>query len=238
LPKGRFVHTCDFNNFAELAGKRYLIIGGRQSAYEWAALLHEAGASAVHVSHRHASPAFAAADWSWVNPLVDAMVENPSWFRNLSHAEKEEVKYRLWAEGRLKVEPWLEQRVLQDGVSLWPHTQVVGCQEDADGSLTVTLNNGTQIQVDIIVLATGYRVNLAQLPLLAAGNMLTQLALDNGFPVLDEHFQTNVPGLYITSMAATQDFGPFFAFTISVRTSARLIGYDIRQKIAGRVAAG
>jgi hypothetical protein len=46
----------------------------------------------------------------------------------------------------------------------------------------------------------------------------------NGFPVLDEHFQTNVSGLFMTSMMATQDFGPFFAFTISVRASARLIG--------------
>ena len=43
-------------------------------------------------------------------------------------------------------------------------------------------------------------------------------------PVLDEHFQTNIPGLFITSMAAGQDFGPFFGFTISVRTSAQLIG--------------
>ncbi len=236
LPAGRFTHSCDFTNFADLGGKRCLIIGGRQSAFEWTALLHEAGASAVHVSYRHASPAFAAADWSWVNPLVDAMVDNPGWFRNLTQAEKEEVSHRLWAEGRLKVEPWLEKRVLQEGVSLWPHTQVVGCREEADGTLIVTLSNSTQIEVDLIVLATGYRVNLAQLPLLAAGNMLTQLALDNGHPVLDEHFQTSVPGLYITSMAATQDFGPFFAFTISVRTSARLIGDDIRQKVDVRVA--
>jgi hypothetical protein len=35
--------------------------------------------------------------------------------------------------------------------------------------------------------------------------------------------RSSVPGLFITSMPATQDFGPFFAFTIAVRTSARLI---------------
>jgi hypothetical protein len=113
----------------------------------------------------------------------------------------------------------------------------VGCREAVDGSLTITLSRGTEIQVDRIVLATGYRVNMAQVPLLAAGSILGQLALDNGFPVLDEHFQTNVPGLYITSMAATRDFGPFFAFTISVRTSARLIGDDIRRKVAVTVAS-
>jgi len=42
--------------------------------------------------------------------------------------------------------------------------------------------------------------------------------------VLDESFQTNVPGLFITSMAAAQDFGPDWGFAISVRTSAKLIG--------------
>ena len=36
--------------------------------------------------------------------------------------------------------------------------------------------------------------------------------------------QTSAPGLFATSMMATQDFGPFFAFTVSARTSARLIG--------------
>lgn len=36
-------------------------------------------------------------------------------------------------------------------------------------------------------------------------------------------FQTNLPGLFVTSMAANQDFGPFFGFTIATRTSAKLI---------------
>lgn len=231
LPAGRFHHTCDLVDFSALRGKRVLILGGRQSAFEWAALLCEADAAAVHVSHRHPSPAFAAADWSWVNPLVDAMIENPGWYRNLSQTEKEQVSHRLWAEGRLKVEPWLEKRLSPEIVTLWPETRVVSCQEiDQNGEMVVTFDNGDQVRVDEIILATGYKVNLAQLPLLANGNLMTLLETRNGFPVLDEHFQTNLPGLYITSMPAAQDFGPFFAFTISVRTSARLIGDDIRRK--------
>ena len=54
-------------------------------------------------------------------------------------------------------------------------------------------------------------------------NLLEQLETRNGFPVLDDHFETSVPGLFITSMPAVQDFGPFFGFTNAVRTSARLI---------------
>ena len=224
LPAGRYAHTCDLVDFASLRGKRCLILGGRQSAFEWAALLHEAGAADVHIVHRHASPAFAVADWSWVNPLVENMVENPGWFRQLPPDEKDAVSRRMWGEGRLKVEPWLEDRVLVDGVTIWPETAVTRTEESANGDILVTLSNGEQLDVDTIILATGYKVAIDQVPFLARGNVLPQLATHNGFPVLDEHFQTNVPGLFITSMAAGQDFGPFFGFTISVRTSARLIG--------------
>ena len=223
LPRGRFQHTAEFVDFSGARNKRYLIIGGRQSAFEWAALLLEAGAAAVHLSHRHASPAFAVADWSWVNPLVENMVENPNWFRELPQEEKDQVSQRQWAEGRLKVEPWLEPRLQDERVRVWPQTELQSCIENDNGELEVTLTNGATFNVDHIVLATGYKVEISKVPLLAAGNLLKQLETRNGFPVLDDHFETSVPGLFITSMPATQDFGPFFGFTISVRTAAKLI---------------
>jgi thioredoxin reductase len=218
----RFVHTCDFVDFSNARGKRFLVIGGRQSAFEWAALLVEAGARAIYITHRHDSPAFAVADWSWVNPMVEAIGDNPAWFRNLSQAEKDKVNHRLWAEGRLKVEPWLESRLNTDCVHVLPQTEVVTCVENGS-ELNVTLSNGETITCGEIILATGYKVDITRLPILAAGNILDHLETRNGFPVLDDHFQTSIKGLFITSMPATQDFGPFFGFTISVRVSARLI---------------
>jgi FAD-dependent urate hydroxylase len=230
LPGSRFSHTCDLVDFTDLKGKRCLIIGGRQSAFEWAALLIEAGAEGVHLSHRHESPAFAAADWSWVNPLVESMVENPNWWRRLSLKEKEGISKRMWAEGRLKVEPWLEPRLRNDRVKLRPGTEVVECREQSNGELAVKLSNGETVYVDHIILATGYKANISALPYLAAGNILGGLVTTNGFPVLDGHFQSNVSGLFITSMLATQDFGPFFAFTIAVRTSAKLISEALQNR--------
>jgi cation diffusion facilitator CzcD-associated flavoprotein CzcO len=228
VPPGRVSHTCDLVSFAELDGKRCLILGGRQSAFEWTALIHEAGAAAVHVCHRHASPAFRAADWSWVTPLVDLIAKDPGWFRKLSTAEREEVNYRLWAEGRLKVEPWLESRVLQDTITLWPGSQIVACAKEPGGDLAVRLDNGGALVVDHVIAATGYKVDIPRVPFLAAGNVLERLEIRGGFPMLDEHFQTNIPGLFITGMAAVQDFGPFWAFTIAARASAQIIGRALR----------
>ena len=222
LPAGRYSHTCEFTDFSNAADTRYLIIGGRQSAFEWAALLLEAGARAIYISHRHDTPAFTPSDWSWVNPLVDAMADNPAWFRNLSQDEKDAVSRRQWAEGRLKLEPWLEPRLRSDRVRVLPRTELVSAVEK-DGELIVTLSNGEEIACDHVVLATGYKVDVSRVPVLASGNILDQLATRNGFPVLDDHLQTSVPGLFITSMPAMQDFGPFFGFTIAVRVSAKLI---------------
>ncbi|MEN3976417.1 NAD(P)-binding domain-containing protein [Emcibacter sp. SYSU 3D8] len=221
IPAGRRSHTCDMVDFAALKGKRCLIVGGRQSAFEWAALLADEGAAQVHVSHRHDSPAFAPSDWSWVNPLVDAMADDPGWFRSLSGTEQDALARRLWIEGRSKVEPWLEPRVMRPNVALWPRTALASCRETGDG-LAVTLDDGRTLLVDHVILATGYKVEIGRVPFLAG--LLGDLAVRDGFPVLDDHFQTSIPGLFITSMPATRDFGPFFAFTISVRTSACLIG--------------
>ena len=224
LPAGRYSHTCDLVDFSGLRGRRCLIIGGRQSAFEWAALLREAGAAEVHISHRHDSPSFKKADWAWVLPLVDRMVEDPGWFRRLPAADQRELEQHLWAEGRLKVEPWLESRVMRDPVRIWPRTSLARCELLDEGEMLVTLDEGTQLTVDHVVLATGYKAQAEQIPFLANGNLLDRLATRNGFPVLDEQMQTSAPGLFATSMLATHDFGPFFAFTVSARTSARLIG--------------
>jgi cation diffusion facilitator CzcD-associated flavoprotein CzcO len=222
LPEGRFTHTCEFTDFSSAANTRYLIVGGRQSAFEWAALLLEAGARAIFISHRHDTPAFAESDWSWVNPLVDGMAENPNWFRRLSQTEKDAVSRKQWAEGRLKLEPWLGPRLASNHVKILPNTEVASSVE-RDGELVVKLSNGEEIVCDKVIFATGYKVDISRVPVLSSGNIPDQLETRNGFPVLDDHLQTSVPGLFITSMPAIQDFGPFFGFTIAVRVSAKLI---------------
>lgn len=228
LPKGRFEHTCEAVDLSQYKDRRVLILGGRQSAFEWAALLNDLGAGEVHLVHRHESPKFTEADWAWVPPLVDKMVENPAWFRGLPQQEKDAINKRMWGEGRLKVEPWLEERVIKPGTSIHQKASLTSCYERSDGALDVKLDNGDAFVVDDVILATGYKVDLERLPFLQGGNLLTKIEVKNGFPVLDPHFQSSAKGLYFTSMPAGQDFGPFFGFTVSVRTSAKIIGNALK----------
>jgi FAD-dependent urate hydroxylase len=159
------------------------------------------------------------------------MVDQPGWFRTLSVPEKEALNQRFWAEGRLKLEPWLKSRLDHDTIKIWPTSQPVACQQLPQGELEVTLDVGERFTVDHIILATGYKVDMANIPFLSRGNMLPRLQIRDGSPVLDEHFQSNIPGPFMTSMAATQDFGAFFGFTVSVRASARIIGSFLKNAL-------
>ncbi len=84
------------------------------------------------------------------------------------------------------------------------------------------------LEVHRIVLATGYKVDIGRVSFLTQGNLLPHLQTETKVPTLDEHLQSSVPGLFMTSMLATRDFGPFFAFTVSARVSAKLIGQALR----------
>jgi hypothetical protein len=223
LPAGRYQHTCDAVDMTAFRDKRVLLFGGRQSAFESAALLREAGARQVHLSYRHDTPRFAEADWSWVETIVAQIAEQPNWFRDLPANEQEQYRYKLWAEGRLKVEPWLEERVSQPEVTLHPQTELVSAILQPDHSLLVRLSNDALVTVDDVLLATGYQVDMARISFLS-DSIQTALAVKNGFPLLDDRFQSSIPGLYINSFPAGQSFGPFFGFTVAVRTAATLIG--------------
>jgi thioredoxin reductase len=233
LPGGRVAHTRDLVDFAPLTGAHCLIVGGRQSAFEWAALVREQGAAAVHVVHRHATPAFAPADWSWVSPLMEQLAADPGRYRRLLAAERDALEQRLWAEGRLKLEPWLAPRLAHETIHLWPHARITGCARQATGELAVRLDSGQRLAANRVILATGYKVNMARLPLLAESALARSLATRSGAPVLDESFQTSIPGLFATGMMATGDFGSFLAFTVAARAAATVIGRAVERRLAG-----
>ena len=206
-----------------VSGRRCLIIGGRQSAFEWAALLAEAGALAVHVVHRHATPRFEPSDWTWVDALVDDLAANPDRYRLMAEPERQALAQRFWAEGRLKLEPWLGPRITHEAIRLWPNDGVSGCAEELDGTLTVDLESGATVEVDEVIFATGYQPDPRRLPLLAGSDLFPELTTPEGSLVLDSCLQTRAPGRFLTSMAAAPTFGPFFGFTVSARAAAELV---------------
>lgn len=220
VPPGVGAHTGDLVHFDDLRGARILIVGGRQSAYEWAALMGEQGAERIDIVHRHDVPRFERVSWKFVDDYVDSMLAVPGWWRTLSQTERERIARRFWEVGRLTLEWWLIPRLATDQFHRWPGTSVIEVREGA-GALVAHLSNGERLSVDRIVFATGYKANLPDVPYL--GGLIDKVDLVDGFPVLDEAFQSSIPRFYITGFAATRDFGPFLGFTKACPAAATLI---------------
>ncbi len=225
LPPGSAAHTCNLVRFDEMAGARVLIVGGRQSAYEWAALIREHGAARVDIVHRHEVPRFERVSWKFVDPHVAQTIAVPGYWRNLPRDEQAAITRRFWEVGRLTLEYWLTPRLELSGIHRRPGTEVTRAVARASGELEIQLSDSTRLTVDKLVFASGYRADLTAVPYLAG--VLGHVRLSNGFPVLDEAFQTSLDGLYVTGFSATQDFGPFFGFVKGSPAAATLVVRDL-----------
>ncbi len=219
VPEERRSHTVDLVSFGDLAEARVAVIGGRQSAYEWAALLCDHGAERVDVVHRHDMPRFERVSWAFVDPYVDQTLATRGWWRNLSAVEQQDVARQFWEVGRLTLEHWLVPRLDPAVVTSRPGCAVVEVAA-GDDSVTLTLSDGTSLEVDHVVLASGYVADLTRVPYLAG--VLDQVSVTGGFPDLSPGFQTTLPGLSVTGFASTRDFGPFYGFTKGCASSARI----------------
>jgi cation diffusion facilitator CzcD-associated flavoprotein CzcO len=226
VPEHLASHTCDLVVFESLQGARVLVVGGRQSAYEWAALIGEAGAERVDIVHRHDEPRFDRVSWKFVDPYMDETVRVPGWWRHLDQTEREAIGRQFWAAGRLTLEWWLSPRLTGDALHRWPGTRVLEVLEGpSDDEVTVTLSTGDRLVVDHILYATGYKASVPDVPYLSG--VLDHVQTADGFPVLDDSFQSSCSGLYFTGFSATRDFGPFFGFTRGCPVAAKIIVTDL-----------
>lgn len=233
IPHGRYVHTCESVEFESLRGKRCLIIGGRQSAFESAALINEMDAEEIYLVYRHGTPRFEASEWAWIDPMMDLTSNIRGWYRHLPADERAAIERRFWKEGRLKLEPWLAPRIHKSAIKLVPNVSLSECREQDDGRMSARLSDGQVLVVDHIILATGYRVNIAKVPYLAHESIASNLKINEGFPVLDEDFQSSIPGLFMTGLVAAKDFGPFFGFAKGCPTAAKIIVHGVMNRLNG-----
>ncbi|MFL6134687.1 MAG: NAD(P)-binding domain-containing protein, partial [Nocardioidaceae bacterium] len=219
VPADRRAHTVDLVAFDELADARVAVVGGRQSAYEWAALLCDHGAERVDVVHRHATPMFARVSWTFVDRHIEQTLAHRGWWRRLPAEEQEAIAAKFWQVGRLTLEPWLVPRLSTHVVISHPGCEVTDVAAGEDYA-TLRLSDGQTCSADFVVFASGYKADLGRVPYL--GPVLPEVSATNGFPDLSEGFETSLPGLYMTGFVSTRDFGPFFGFTKGCPASAHI----------------
>jgi thioredoxin reductase len=230
LPEAVCAHTCELVRFDDFEGARVLVVGGRQSAYEWAALAGEHGAERIDIAHRHDVPRFGRVSWKFADPCLEQTLARPGWWRTLPRPEQDAIAGKFREAGRLTLEWWLAPRLRGDRFRRHPRTSVVAVAAGEPGAARVRLSDGAELGVDRIVLATGYKADLGRVPYLAG--VLDRIEVADGFPVLDETFQASLPGLYLPGFTGTRDFGPFFGFTKGCPAAAGLVTRGLTRGLA------
>jgi len=232
LPRSLVSHSCEHTDSERYRGKRVAVIGRGQSACESAALLHEAGAEVELICRGtlvwNADPGQRSSLRKSVRALLGDKLIPPSqvgpfpynWVNEVpgvvghfSQSRRDawnELNLRataiLWLRPRLKDVPVNEGRRILDA-------QRVGER------IALTLDNGTK-QYDHVLLATGYRIDVARMNLLEP-RLRERVARHAGLPVLSAGLESSVPGLHFVGASAVGSFGPLLRFIAGAGFAAR-----------------
>ncbi|MFI6844072.1 NAD(P)-binding domain-containing protein [Kitasatospora sp. NPDC050467] len=234
-------HTSEHADLAKFAGQRVAVIGAGQSALESATLMHEAGSEPVLVARtahlvfgdppdsdqpddrpwrqRVAKPATPLGPgWSFA-----AFSRAPQAFRYLPDRTRADlVRTILGPSGAW----WLRERTLGRFPQLTGH-EVVSAEE-VRGRARLRLRGPTDtLEADQVLVATGYRVDVERLDLLAPGLRRAVTCRNAGAPRLSPGFESSVPGLYFTGLSAADTFGPVMRFVCGTGFAARAISRSV-----------
>lgn len=243
LPSELLSHSSDHSDLSGFRWKEVVVIGGGQSAIESAALLFEEGAfvqllvrapsllwnsgprnSPPSLYQRVRTPPSALGSglqlWAYANA--------PQLFRYLPQAARfDRVKNVLGPAGAW----WLKERVVGRIPVLLRHSVFKAKVQGGRAILEAAGSDGKirPITADHVFAATGYRFTLDRLPFLSP-DLKSLVRVEAGKPVLSSYLESSVPGLYFTSLASANSFGPAMRFLHGADYTARRIS----RRIAGQ----
>jgi thioredoxin reductase len=240
MPEELVSHSCDHVDFAPFRGRRVVVVGAGQSAVESAALLAEAGAQVELVARapvlswtatpRPTNGGLSSLLSGVMNPPTGVGGRGISWIAALPDVLRPLPAVIRADIDRRCMKPlgawWLRDRI--GGVHIALGRSIVRSSADGHGA-RLSLDDGTTRDVDHVLLATGYRVDLERYEFLAR-DLLHELRRRDGYPVLDSSFQSSVPGLFFVGAPAAGSFGPIMRFVIGSWYSAPTVA----ARIAGR----
>src|SRR5207253_8105091 len=95
--------------------------------------------------------------------------------------------------------------------------------------LRLRLDDGSGRDIDHVILATGYHVDIGRYAFLPR-SLVSRVVCVDGHPVLDEGFQSSVPGLHFLGAPAVHSFGPLVRFVAGTDFAARTLVKSIVQR--------
>jgi len=241
LPAGLVSHSSDHSDFGRFKGRDVIVIGGGQSAIEYAALLHEAGAAVQVVARRRIL--WLPPDRANVRTFRERVVAPnasiaPGWrnwvldhFPYLFYQFPQDWKDSYNSNYESGATHWLRDRVI--GKVTLHEWRTVTTADVVDSKVDVTLSDGLKLRVDHLLLATGYKVDVSRL-IMIDPSLRAIIKTDNAIPILNRRFESNVPGLYFVGITSLRAFGPLYRFVAGCGAAARRVAGAIARSRVGR----
>jgi thioredoxin reductase len=230
LPRSLASHSSDHTDLSCFKGQPVAVIGGGQSAIEFAALLHEAGAEVEvimrgdHVRwltrgvwlRRKLSPIksllYPPTDVG--PPVLNQIVAHPEVFKLFPQRLQERIAYRCI---RPAASGWLIPRT--GDVKITTEREVISATQQ-DDAVSLTLNDGTSRLVKHVLLATGFRVDVSRYPFLSR-DVAQAVSKVDGYPKLKKGFESSVRGLHFVGAPAAHSYGPLMRFVSGTKFTGR-----------------
>ena len=231
LPDSLVSHSSQVVNPADFHGRHVAVIGRGQSACESAVLLNEAGAEVDLICRGgvrwlgaetarpwygdlvwslrrvlHAPSAIGPFPYNWAVDMPGLLYRLPPRLRDRFAG----ISLRAAASG------WLKQRA--NGVRINAGRTINAARASGD-RIELALDNATA-EFDHVILATGYRVDIGKLGVLAP-ELLAQIKARDKYPILSLGFETSISGLHFLGSPAVGSFGPLLRFVAGCGFAAR-----------------
>ena len=246
LPQASVSHSSQHADYRQFKGQDVAVIGAGASALDAAAALRRAGASPTLVSRRSAVKFYEAGR---PRRAIDAVLAprtplGQGWKKLLCckapllfHALPARLRLRI-VKRYLGPSPGFHVRDTIEGhVPYCLDASLAEARLRSDGRVELTIDRvghgRSVLEVDHVIAATGYKVDLARLGLLAE-NLLAGLRTLDLSPVLSRDFESSVDGLYVVGTPAAYSFGPMFRFACGNEYAARRITRHILARPASR----
>ena len=221
IPRHLASHSSEHRDLSRFHQRRVIVVGGGQSAVETAALLSEHGAQVELIlrapeirwltrsSRLHHLPKplgrlfYHPTD---VGPaLVSHLVARPNLFKLLPMSSQSSLAYRSI---RPAASDWLRPRVSAVRFTAGRRISAAHCAGDR---VKLRLSDDSIRDVDHVILATGYRVDIGRCPFLNP-ELLAKIERVNGYPRLMRGLQCSIRGLHFLGAPAAYSFGPLMRF--------------------------
>lgn len=245
LPAEYLSHSYRHRDLAAFRGRNVIVIGGGASALDLAGLLTDEGANVQLVARRPELKFHTAPDANKPRSLWKRLRHPDSGLgpgmRSRLLSDAPNVFHYLPANLRTKIVKktlgpsggwFIREKVVGRVAQVLGSTPIGAEVKDGVVHVRVRRADGSEQEVvgDHVITATGYKVAVGRLNFLTP-ELRAKVKTVNETPKLNSNFESSVPGLYFTGLAAANSFGPVMRFMFGAGFAARKVTESLAKSV-------